>query len=162
LTTSLEVPLAAIVWSFFFKKFLNVQFAHFDFVVFNYVQWALNSSRICAKANFFSCEVSQYRNLSLYSTVSSEGDKVMVKLISITCEPNPVSIYENFSLLLVQKICACNLLEFFDAPILKLVYDIIGIRTNGRKCHECQILNQSTSLAFWSFSWTNHSPMTVV
>lgn len=130
LTASLEIPFAAIARSFLFKQFLNVKFPHLYFVVFNNIQRALNSSCISAKTNFFSCKVSQYRNFSLDAAISSQSNKVLVKLISITCEPYPIAINKHFGLLLIHQICARNLLKLFHTPILKLVNNIVSIGTD--------------------------------
>lgn len=162
LTTSFKVPLAFIVRPFFFQQLLDVKFSHLDFIVFYNIQRSLNSSSIRAKANFFSSEVSQDRNLSLYSAVSSEGYEVVIKLVSIACKSYPVSIHKYFSLLLVQKICAGYLLKFLHSPILEFMDDFSSVGPNRCKCHQSQIFNQSTSLAFWSLCWANHTPMTIV
>jgi hypothetical protein len=101
LAASFKVPLASVVRALLFKKFLNVKLPHLYFVVFYDVQGTLNSTCVSTKADFLSCEVSQNRNLTLYPAISSESDKVMVKLVSIACESNPISINEDFCLLLV-------------------------------------------------------------
>ncbi len=135
LTTCLKVPLAFVVGSLFFKQFLDVKFSHLDFVVIYDIQWSLNSSCIRAKSNFFPSEVPQDGNLSLYSTVSSESYEVVIKLVCIACKSYPVSINEDFSLLLIQKICVCYLLKFLHSPILKFMDDFSSIRSNRCKSH---------------------------
>lgn len=135
LTASFKVPLSFIVGSLFFKQFLDVKFSHLDFIIFDNIQRSLHSSSVRAKANFFSSEVSQNRNLPLDSTVSSESDEVVIKLVSIACKSYPVSINENFSLLLVQKICACYLFKFFNSPILKLMDNFGRVGSYRCKCH---------------------------
>lgn len=127
LTTCFKVPLATIFRTPFFQNLLDVPLSHLQSILLDYVQGSLDSSSISAKSDFFPCKVTENRYLSFDTTVSSKGDEVVVKLMSITRKSNPVSIYKDFCLSLVQQICARDLLEFFDTPILKFVNNLSSI-----------------------------------
>lgn len=101
LTKSFEGPLATIVRALFLKQLLNVQFAHLNLIVLYDVERSLDSTSVGAESDFLSCKVPKNRYLPFDSAVSSQRYKVLIQLISIASKSNPVSINENFSLLLV-------------------------------------------------------------
>lgn len=82
--------------------------------------------------------------------------------MGITCETNPIAIYENLGHFLVAKVFSCELLKLLDTPVMQLVDHVYRVTTDRDECHESQVLHKTASATLWRLCWTDHSPVRVV
>ena len=99
-------------------------FSDLQLVLFYDIKWTLNATSVSEKPNFSFLEVTNDRYLSFNATVSPKGLEILEKTMSVTCEADPVSIYEHFRLFCVTQIFGRELFKLLNAPVLKLVNNV--------------------------------------
>ena len=55
--------------------------------------------------------------------------------MGVACKPNPIPIYKDFGLFPAVQVFICELLKFFDTPILQPVNDFSRVTSNRDVSH---------------------------
>lgn len=104
--------------------------SYLQLVVLDNVQRPLHSARVGEEPDLALLKVSDDRNLSLDSAVSSQSLEVLKQAVGVARETDPVAVYKYFGLLHRQQVFSRQLLELLNAPVLQLVNDVSRVRAD--------------------------------
>ena len=95
-----------------------------ELVVLDDVEGSLDTTRVSAELNLSFSEVTHDRDLSLNTTIATQGLEVGEKAMGVTRQTNPITIDEHLGHRLITEIFSRQLFKLLYSPILKLVDDI--------------------------------------